>query len=53
MAKTTDKTLMFVQLKQNSSFSLRDRQLLNCLVQRPPIRPNALPLINQMVIEIS
>ena len=33
--------------------SLRGRQLLNCLALRPPIGPNALPLINQLVIEIS
>ena len=26
--------------------SLRGRQLLNCLALRPPIGPNALPLIN-------
>ena len=33
--------------------SLWRRQPLNCLALRPPIRPNALPLINQVVIEIS
>ena len=33
--------------------SLRGRQPLNCLALRPPIGPNALPLINQLVIEIS
>jgi len=26
---------------------MRGRQLLNCLALRPPIGPNALPLINQ------
>ena len=33
--------------------SLRGRQPLDCLALRPPIGPNALPLINQLVIEIS
>ena len=33
--------------------SLRGRQPLNCLALRPPIWPNALPLINQLVFEIS
>jgi len=33
--------------------SLRGRQPSNCLALRPPIGPNALPLINQLVIEIS
>jgi len=32
--------------------SLRGRQPLDCLALRPPIGPNALPLINQLVIEI-
>jgi len=27
--------------------SLRGRQLLNCLALRPPIGPNAVPIINQ------
>ena len=31
----------------SSSSSIRGRQLLNCLALRPPIGPNALPLINQ------
>ena len=38
---------------RRASSSLRGRQLLNCLALRPPIGPNALPLINQLVIEIS
>ena len=33
--------------------SLRGRQPLSCLALRLPIGPNALPLINQLVIEIS
>ena len=33
--------------------SLRGRQPLDCLALRLPIGPNALPLINQLVIEIS
>jgi len=33
--------------------SVRGRQLLNCLVLRLPIGPNALPLIHQLIIEIS
>jgi len=32
--------------------SLRGRKLINCLTLRPPIRPNALLLIDQLVIEI-
>jgi len=35
------------------SFSLRGRQLLNCLALKLLIGPSALPLINQLVIEIS
>jgi len=33
--------------------SLQGRQPLGCLALRPPIGLNALPLINQLVIEIS
>jgi len=33
----------------SSSSSIRGRQLLNCLALRPPVGPNALPLINQLV----
>jgi len=35
------------------SFFFSGRQLLNCKALRLPIGPNALPLINQLVIEIS
>jgi len=31
----------------SSSSSIQGKQLLNCLALRPPIGPNALPLINQ------
>ena len=37
----------------SSSSSIRSRQPLNCLALRPPIGPNALPLIKQLAIEIS
>jgi len=48
--KSPDLFDFFVQPCTPSSSSLRGRQLLNCLALRTPIGPNALPLINQLVV---